>query len=219
MASAKIRVLLADDHAVVRQGFRRILQENPQMEVVAEAANGSEAVRLALELKPDVAVLDLTMPGGPSGIEAARQITAKVPAVRVLILSMHAEEAYLAEAFAAGARGYLLKDSIDAELVQAVLTAHRGNSFLSSSLTSQVLGDYLKGSRSQQGRDGLGLLTAREREVLSLVAAGRSNKEISSLLNLSQSTVETHRARCMDKLNLHNTAELVLYAVRKGLVC
>ena len=218
-ATRKIRVILADDHAVVRQGFRRILEESPALEVVGEAGSGAEAVRLALEKQPDVAVLDLTMPGGISGIEAARQITAKAPQVRILILSMHSEEAYLVESFEAGACGYLLKDSIDFELVQAVQAVYKGNSFLSSTLTSNVLEDYLEYSRSKRSRNRLRVLTDREREVLCLVAEGKSNKEISQLLNLSQNTVETHRARCMEKLGLHNTAEMVLYAVRKGLVC
>ncbi|MBI3664764.1 MAG: response regulator transcription factor [Acidobacteria bacterium] len=218
-AARKIRVILADDHAVVRQGFRRILEESPALEVVGEAGSGADAVRLALEKQPDVAVLDLTMPGGISGIEAARQITAKAPQVRILILSMHADEAYLAEAFEAGARGYLLKDSIDFELVQAVQAVYKGSSFLSSTLTTNVLEDYLEYSRTKRSRNRLSVLTDREREVLCLVDEGKSNKEISQVLNLSQNTVETHRARCMEKLGLHNTAEMVLYAVRKGLVC
>jgi two-component system response regulator NreC len=214
----KIRVILADDHVLVRQGFRRILEESGVVTVLGEASSGAEAVRLALETRPHVAVLDLKMPGGISGIEATRQILAQAPEVRVLMLTMMGDEGYLAEALYAGAKGYLLKDASDAELVQAVRTLHSGSSYLSPALAAEVLQDYVSQSRSRRGRRGGDVLTDREREVLCLVAQGKTSKEISTLLNLSLNTVETHRARCMEKLGLHNTAELVLYAVRKGMV-
>ena len=215
----KIRVILVDDHTVVRQGFRRILEENESLEVIAEGGSADDAIRLAVEQNPDVAIVDLAMPGGLSGIEATRRITEKAPRVRVIILSMHNDEASLTEAFEAGAKGYLLKDCTDSELVQAVFAVHEGKSFLSPGLTATVLSGYLENANSRRDQDPLRSLTDREREILCLVAVGKTSKEISHLLNLSQNTVETHRARCMTKLGVHNTAELVLYAIRKGLVC
>ena len=217
-AATKIRVIVVDDHAVVRQGFRRILEENESLEVIAEGDSGDDAIRLAIEQNPDVVIVDLAMPGGLSGIEAARRIREKAPHVRVIILSMHSEEPYLAEAFEAGAKGYLLKDCTDSELVQAVFAVYEGKSFLSPTLTGAVLSGYLEYAGNRQGQDPLRTLTDREREILCLVAVGKTSKEISQLLNVSQNTVETHRARCMAKLGVHNTAELVLYALRKGLV-
>jgi len=217
--ATKIRVVVVDDHAVVRQGFRRILEENGSVEVIAEGGSGEDAVRLAVEQNPDVVIVDLAMPGGLSGIEAARQIMEKAPQVRVIILSMHSDEAYLAEAIEAGAKGYLVKDCTDFELVHAVFAVHEGKSFLSPTLTATVLSGYLEHASARRGQDPLRTLTDREREILCLVAVGKTSKEISHLLSVSQNTVETHRARCMTKLGVHNTAELVLYAIRKGLVC
>jgi two-component system response regulator NreC len=215
----KIKVILVDDHTVVRQGFRRILEENESLEVIAEGGSGDDAIRLAVEENPHVAIVDLAMPGGLSGIEATRRITEKAPQVRVIILSMHNDEAYVAEAFEVGAKGYLLKDCTDSELVQAVFAVHEGKSFLSPGLTAAVLSGYLENASSRRDQDPLRSLTDREREILCLVAVGKTSKEISQLLSLSQNTVETHRARCMTKLGVHNTAELVLYAIRRGLVC
>jgi DNA-binding NarL/FixJ family response regulator len=217
--ATKIRVVVVDDHAVVRQGFRRILEENGSLDVIAEGGSGEDAVRLAVEQNPDVVIVDLAMPGGLSGIEAARQIMEKAPQVRVIILSMHSDEAYLAEAIEAGAKGYLVKDCTDFELVHAVFAVHEGKSFLSPTLTATVLSGYLEHASARRGQDPLRTLTDREREILCLVAVGKTSKEISHLLSVSQNTVETHRARCMTKLGVHNTAELVLYAIRKGLVC
>ena len=217
--ATKIRVVVVDDHAVVRQGFRRILEENGSVEVIAEGGSGEDAVRLAVEQNPDVVIVDLAMPGGLSGIEAARQIMEKAPQVRVIILSMHSDEAYLAEAIEAGAKGYLVKDCTDFELVHAVFAVHEGKSFLSPALTATVLSGYMEHASARRGQDPLRSLTDREREILCLVAVGKTSKEISHLLSVSQNTVETHRARCMTKLGVHNTAELVLYAIRKGLVC
>jgi DNA-binding NarL/FixJ family response regulator len=218
-AATKIRVIVVDDHAVVRQGFRRILEENEYLDVIAEGDSGDDAIRLAAEHNPDVVIVDLAMPGGLSGIEAARRITEKAPQVRVIILSMHSEEPYIAEAFEAGAKGYLLKDCTDSELIHAVFAVHEGKSFLSPTLTAAVLSGYLVYADARRGQEPLRTLTEREREILCLVAVGKTSKEISQLLNVSQNTVETHRARCMTKLGVHNTAELVLYAIRKGLVC
>ena len=208
----KTRILLADDHTVVRQGFKMILSAQPDLEVVGEAGNGREAVERASELKPDVVVMDVSMPE-LNGIEATRRIGEASPRSRVLALSMHKDAVYVREILRAGARGYLLKDSIESDLVAAVRAVGRGDGYLSPSVSDAVLSDYRK-----HVSDPIDLLTSREREVLQMIAEGKTNKEIATLLNLSVYTVEAHRGRVMEKLNLHSTGELVRFAVRNGLI-
>ena len=211
----KLRILLADDHTLVRQGLRRILEEKPEWEVVGEARDGREAVLRTLELKPDMVIMDLAMPQ-LNGTEATRQISRKAADVQVLVLSMHMDETYVLQALRAGARGYLLKDSVDADLLRAVTAVSEGKSFFSPTVAKMMLDDYIRHLEQQGVTDRFELLSDREREVFQLIGEGNSNKEIANLLSLSVSTVETHRARIMEKLDLHNTAEIILYAVRKG---
>jgi DNA-binding NarL/FixJ family response regulator len=214
---SKLTILLGDDHVLVRQGIRKILEERQTWSVIDEARDGREAVRKALELQPDVAILDIGMPL-LNGIEATRQIVRRAPNVRVLILSMHTEEAYIVQALQAGARGYLLKESADVDLVHAVTAVASDKSFFSPSVATVVLDDYVRHLAEKGVADRYDSLSEREREVLQLVAEGRSNKEVADLLCLSPATVETHRAHILQKLDVHNTAELVLYAVRRGVI-
>lgn len=211
------RVLLADDHAVVRKGLRFILEQESDLQVAGEAADGREAVRLARELSPDVVVMDIAMPQ-LNGIDATSQIVKQNPRTNVLILSMHNDETYLLRALEAGARGFLLKDTAEEDLVRAVRVAAQGKPFFSPAIAQALLEDYMRNLQQRNQQDSYSLLTDREKEVLQLLAEGRSNKEVAQLLNLSVYTVETHRTRIMQKLNLHNTAELVLYAVRKKII-
>jgi DNA-binding NarL/FixJ family response regulator len=214
---SKLTILLGDDHVLVRQGIRKILEERQTWAVVDEARDGREAVRKALELQPDVAILDIGMPL-LNGIEATRQIVRRAPNIKVLILSMHTEEAYIVQALQAGARGYLLKESADVDLVHAVTAVASDKSFFSPSVATVVLDDYVRHLAEKGVADRYDSLSEREREVLQLVAEGRSNKEVADLLCLSPATVETHRAHILQKLDVHNTAELVLYAVRRGVI-
>lgn len=213
----RVRILLADDHTVVRQGLRKLLEERPDWEVIAEAGDGREAVRLAEQHKPDVAILDVAMPL-LNGIEATRQITKRVPATRVLVLSMHADEAYVTQILQAGATGYLLKDSADVDLLKAVDEAAHGRSFFSPAIARVMLDDYVRQLADKGVTDRYESLSAREREIFQLIAEAKTNKEIAALLNVSPSTVETHRAHIMEKLDLHSAAEIVLYAVRRGVI-
>lgn len=207
-----IRILLADDHALVRQGFRMILSAQPDMEIVGEAGNGREAVELAEKLKPDVAVMDVAMPE-LNGVEATRRLNTVSPRTRVLALSMHKDSVYVREILRAGARGYLLKDSVDADLLAAVRAVAKGDGYLSPGVSDSVLTDY-----RQHVTNPVDLLTSREREVLQMIAEGKTNKEIATSLNLSVYTVEAHRGRVMEKLNLHSAGELVRFALRNGLI-
>ena len=209
--SPKIRILLADDHAVVRQGFRMILDQQPDMEVVGEAGDGLEAVRLALELKPTVVIMDIAMPR-MTGVEAARRIMEGDANNKVLILSMHKDTVYVRETLRAGARGYLLKESIDQDLLKAIRAVARGDGFLSPEVSGTVLSDY------QEVEDPFDQLTAREREVMQMLAEGKVAKEIAAALDISVYTVDAHRGRIMKKMGLHSSAEIVRFAMRKGLI-
>ncbi len=218
--SDTLRILVADDHPLVRTGLRRIL-EAEGWQVVSEVGNGRDAVRDAMALRPDLAVLDIAMPQ-LNGLEATAQICRREPGVRVLILSMYGDEAYVIQALHAGAHGFLLKDSADEDVVRAVRAVGSGKSFFSPEVARIMLDDYTRHVADAQGgcthRDRYESLSEREREVFQLVAEGHPNKEIAELLHLSPTTVETHRAHILEKLDLHSAAELVLYAVRKGVI-
>jgi len=214
---ARLRIVLGDDHTLVRQGFRKILEERREWEVVAEAGDGRDAVRHALSLHPDVVVLDIGMPL-LNGIEATRQIVRRLPDVRVLILSMHADEAYITQALQAGAKGYLLKDSADIDLIRGVAVVAAGKSFFSPVVAKVMLDDYVRHLADKGIVDRYDALSEREREIFQLIAEGHSNKEIADILSISPATVESHRAHIFQKLDLHNTAEVVLYAVRRGVI-
>ena len=212
-----IRILLADDHTVVRKGLRLLLESHEGFHVIAEAANGREAVALAEEHKPDAVVMDVAMPI-LNGIEAARRISEKLPQTAVVFLSMHSDEGYVLKALKAGARAYLLKDSAEYDLISAVRAVSEGKAFFSPAISKMLVEDYMRQMQERKVEDSYELLTAREREILQLLAEGKNNKEVASLLNLSLYTVETHRSNIFQKLNLHSTAELILYAIRKGVI-
>ena len=203
----KITVLLVDDHALVRKGFRRMLEDDPTITVVGEANDGNDAVKLALQLKPSVTVMDCALPG-ISGIEASRQIRAKWADAAILMLSMHSEDTLIRQALEAGARGYILKNAMDLDLLNAVKGVAEGKTVIDPSL---VKPEALKGERESG-------LTVRELEILQHIVGGKSNKEIAADLGLSANTVAVHRANIMDALGIHKTAELVVYAIRNGLV-
>jgi two-component system response regulator NreC len=212
-----IRILLADDHTVMRRGLRLLLESQPEFSVVAEAADGRQAVEQAEATQPDVAVVDIAMPN-LSGIEAAQRINGQHPQIAIVILSMHSDEGYVLRALKAGAKGYLLKDSAEGDLIEAIKAVHRGKTFFSPEITKMLVADYVQEIRTRGVEDSYDLLTSREREILQLLAERKSNKEIAVSLNLSPYTVETHRRNLQEKLNLHNLAELILYAVRKGVI-
>jgi DNA-binding NarL/FixJ family response regulator len=213
----KLKILIADDHTLVRQGLRKILEAQPGWEVVAEAGDGREAVQQASQLRPDVVILDLAMPR-LNGVEAVQQIERRAPGVRVLVLSMYADEAYVTRAVRAGAAGYLLKDSADTDLIRAVTAVAQGKSFFSPTVARIILDEYGRQLAAKGVTDRFDTLSEREREVFQLIAEGYTNKEVADLLHISPATVETHRAHVMEKLDLHSTAELVLCAVRKGVI-
>jgi len=213
----QIRIPLADDHNVMRRGLRLLLESQDGFSVVAEAADGRQAVEQAVATKPDVVVLDIAMPH-LSGTEAAQRITEELPSTAIVILSMHSDEGYVLRALKAGAKGYLLKDSAEGDLIEAIKAVGQGKAFFSPEVSRMLVEDYVREIKARGTQDSYELLTAREREVLHLLAEGKSNKEIAGLLNLSPYTVETHRRNLQEKLNLHSLAELILYAVRKGLI-
>lgn len=201
-----LRVLLVDDHKLVRQGFRRLLEDEPDVEVVGEASNGVEAIELATQLKPDVVVMDMSMPQ-LDGVQATVEIRKRVPETAILVLSMYSEDHYVRNALEAGAKGYLLKDAVDVDLTTAVRKVAAGEQYLGPGVAAPP--------PQKEPHDRL---TPREKQVLQLIAQGRSNKEIAALLGLSANTVAVHRANLMEALNIHRTADLVVYAIRHGLV-
>jgi len=202
---------------VVRSGLRTLLEKTGEVSVVGEAADGLEAVRLAAEVQPDIIVMDIAMPK-LNGIDAAAQIINRNPETKVVILSMHSDESYILRALNAGVKGYLLKDSAEDDIYPAVRTVAAGRPYFSPAIASTLLEEYLQMMKKHKVQDSYDLLTDRERQVLQLLAEGKSNKEVAALLDLSPYTVESHRTNLMQKLNLHNTAEIVLYAVRKNII-
>ena len=212
MQSKKIRVLLADDHKILRKGVQMLIDAQVDMEVVGEAKTGREAIDEARQLQPDVLVMDISMPE-LNGIEGTRQICDELPGTKVLALSMHKDSVYVREILRAGARGYLVKDSEDDDLVRAIRSVHRGEAFLSPAISDAVLSDYRR-----HVSNPVDLLTSREREILTMIAEGKTNKEIAVVLNLSVYTVESHRGSVMEKLNLHNSGDMVRFAIRNGLI-
>ncbi len=217
MEKKAIRILLADDHNIMRRGLRLLLERQAGFEVVAEAADGREAVERAEVTHPDIVVLDIAMPN-MSGIEAAQRIKALLPQAAIVILSMHSDEGYVLRALKVGAKGYLLKDSAENDLIDAIKAVSEGKAFFSPEISKILVEDYVREMRKRGAEDSYELLTAREREILHLLAEGKSNKDIAILFDLSLYTVETHRRNLQDKLNLHSLAELILYAVRKGVI-
>lgn len=212
-----IRILLADDHTVMRKGLRLLLESQPGFSVVAEASDGRQALTQAEATQPDVAVIDIAMPN-LSGIEAAQRMVAVLPHLAIVILSMHSDEGYVLRALKVGAKGYLLKDSAEGDLIEAIKAVHQGKTFFSPEISKMLVEDYIREIRTRGADDSYDLLTSREREILQLLAERKSNKEIAQSLNLSLYTVETHRRNLQEKLNLHSLAELILYAVRKGVI-
>jgi two-component system, NarL family, response regulator NreC len=214
---SQIRVLLADDHTVMRNGLRLLLERQDDLSVMGEAADGRQAVEMAAAGEPDVVVMDIAMPQ-LNGVEATRQIVIRNPRTAIVILSMHSDESYVIRSLKAGARAYLLKDSAEADLIAAIHAIIGGKSFFSPGVRRLLKEDYMRQLEDMGAEDTYELLTTREREVLQLVAEGQSNKEVANLLNLSLYTVETHRTHILQKLNLHSVPELILYAVRKGII-
>jgi DNA-binding NarL/FixJ family response regulator len=210
-------VLLADDHGIVRRGMKALLDLEPGLEIVGEAAEGIECLRLCETLEPDLAIIDIAMPR-LNGIEVTARALKLQPRLKVIILSMYADESYVVRALSAGARAYLLKEATEDDLVPAVRAVAGGRSFFSPAVSRLLLEDYMRQLKQRGLQDSYHLLTDREKQVLQLLAEGRSNKEVAVVLDVGVSTVETHRANLMQKLGLHNTAEIVLYAVRKGVI-
>jgi two-component system, NarL family, response regulator NreC len=213
----KVKVLIADDHGVVRKGLRLLLEEHSELEVVGEAANGREVVKLAADLSPDIILMDVAMPL-LNGIEAAEQIRKVNSDIGIVMLTMHADESYVLRALNVGVKGYLLKESAEEDLFRAVKAVSQGKPFFSPAITQTLLEDYMRVLKQEGLSDTFELLTPREKEVLQLLAEGKTNKDVAAILDVSLYTVESHRTNLMQKLNLHNTAEIVLYAVRKNLV-
>jgi two-component system response regulator NreC len=213
----QIRILLADDHNVMRRGLKLLLESQPEFSVVGEASDGRQAVEQAEAVHPDVAVLDIAMPN-LSGIEAAQRIAALLPKTSIVMLSMHSDEGYVLRALKAGAKGYLLKDSVEGDLIEAIKAVSEGRTFFSPEVSKMLVEDYVREIRSREFEDSYELLSSREREILQLLAEGKTNKEIAGSLNLSVHTVESHRRNLHEKLNFHSFAELVLYAVRKRVI-
>jgi len=217
MVANVIRIVLADDHRVIRKGLCLLLESTPEFKVVGEASDGREAVALAETHHPDIVVLDIAMPL-LNGIDAARQISSKLPHTGIVFLSMHSDEGYVLKALKSGGKAYLLKDSAEYDLINAIRAVHGGKAFFSPAINKMLVEEYLRQMREREIEDSYDLLTTREHETLQLFAEGKTPKEVASILNLSVYTVETHRGNIFQKLNLHSTAELILYAVRKGVI-
>jgi two-component system, NarL family, response regulator NreC len=215
--TSRVRIMIADDHPLVRSGLRALLERDGEFQVIAEAADGYEAIDLAVLHKPDVILLDVGMPR-LSGPDAAQSISQKLPASRIVMLSMHSDEGYVLRALKAGARGYLLKASPEADVIAAIRAVAGGNAYFSPSITKLLVEEYVVEARRRGVEDSYDLLSTREKEILQLLSSGKSNREIAELLFISVATVETHRNNVFQKLHLHNLAELILYAVRKGLI-
>jgi two-component system response regulator NreC len=215
--SVPLRVILADDHTIIRSGLRLVIERQAGLSVIGEAEDGKQAIELAASMMPDVIVMDVAMPR-LNGIEATRQITIANPSAAIVVLSMHSDESYVLRALKAGARGYLLKDSAEADLIAAIHAVHDGKSFFSPAIRRVLAEDYVQELHRKGVEDRYELLTARERELLQLFAEGQANKDVANLLNLSLHTVETHRTRILQKLNIHGIPELILFAVRKGII-
>jgi len=213
----KVSILIADDHDIVRAGLKALLERQEDIEIVGDASDGRQAAALAEQLSPSIVVLDIAMPQ-LNGIDAAAQILRRTPDIKIIILSMYGDEEFLVRALAAGVKGYLLKDDVQADLLRAVRAVAAGRSFFSPAIAQTLAEDYVRQLQKKGLQDSYELLSERERQILQLLAEGKSNKDIAALLNVSPYTVETHRAHLMQKLNLHNTAEIVLYAVRKKIV-
>jgi DNA-binding NarL/FixJ family response regulator len=213
----KTRVLIADDHALIRSGLRALLEREKEFEVVAEASDGYHALELAQESKPDIAMLDVGMPR-LSGIDAAQQITEKMPAVRVIVVSMHSDEGYVLRALKAGAKGYVLKASAEEDVLNAVRAVAAGNAFFSPEISRLLVEEYVREIQRRGVQDSYDLLSIREKEIMRLLVSGKSNRQIADLIHVSPATVETHRTNILQKLNIHSLPELILYAVRKGLI-
>jgi DNA-binding NarL/FixJ family response regulator len=201
----------------MRRGLRLLIESQPEFSVVAEASDGRQAVQQAEATMPDVAVMDIAMPN-LSGIEAAQRIATAQPNTAIVILSMHSDEGYVLRALKVGAKGYLLKDSAEGDLIEAIKAVHEGKTFFSPEISKMLVEDYVREIRTRGAEDTYDLLTSREREILQLLAERKSNKEIALALNISVYTIETHRRNLHEKLNLHSLAELILYAVRKGII-
>jgi two-component system response regulator NreC len=213
----RVRILVADDHTIIRRGLRALLERHSDFEVIGEASDGISAVALAEETRPDVVILDIGMPR-LNGIEASRQICSAKPAPQIVVLSMHSDEGYVLRALKAGARAFLLKDSDEADIIGAVRAVASGKAYFSPEISRILAEDYVRDLRQRGVEDSYELLSPREREILQLLAEGKNNKDIAALLNLSPHTVDTHRNNILQKLHLHSLAELILYAVRKGVI-
>ncbi len=212
-----IRIVLADDHALIRSGLRALLERHADFCVLGEASDGRELLKLVDDLQPDIVIADIGMPN-LNGIDATQQITARHKGVGVIMLSMHSDEGYVLRALRAGARGYLLKESAEADLINAIRAVQSGKAYFSPEVSHLLVEDYMRQLRDKNAEDSYELLSSREREVLQLIAEGKSNKDVAHILNLSLYTVETHRSNILQKLNLHSVPELILYAVRKGVI-
>jgi DNA-binding NarL/FixJ family response regulator len=214
---SRIRIVLADDHTIVRNGLRALLERNSKLMVVGEAGSGREVIEIVEQELPDVVLMDVGMPL-LNGIDATAKVTSLWPKIAVIILSMHSDESYLLRALKAGARGYLLKDSAESDLTNAILAVVSGKAFFSPAVSRVLADDYIRQVQQRGIEDPYDLLTAREREIVQLIAEGKSSKDIASLLGLSTYTVDTHRGNLMQKLNVHSLPELILYAVRRGII-